>query len=71
MIIKDLKIKMADCKADNIFEDNVMKVQYVPLVREDIEDEEPLDKIIETEKEIQVGTNGIPVSECLTLMNLK
>lgn len=64
MIIKDLKIKMADCKPDSVFEDNVMKVQYVPLVRSEIGCEDIVEEesgSLENEKEIQVGTNGMPV----------
>lgn len=31
MIIKDLQIKLAECNENTSYEDNVMKVQYVPL----------------------------------------
>lgn len=68
VILKDLKIKMADCNPNHTFEDNVMKVQYVPIARavlnEDIEEEDTFyDENLETEKDVQVGTNGIPVSD--------
>nr|XP_023017824.1 ribonuclease Z, mitochondrial [Leptinotarsa decemlineata] len=33
VIIKDLKIHMAVCNEHNFFEDNVMRVEYVPIVR--------------------------------------
>ncbi|KAJ8941616.1 hypothetical protein NQ318_000322 [Aromia moschata] len=33
VVIRDLKIHMADCGENNVFEDNVMIVKYVPLVR--------------------------------------
>ncbi|KAG5890173.1 hypothetical protein JTB14_014340 [Gonioctena quinquepunctata] len=32
VVIRDLKIHMAECNEKHIFEDNVMKVEYVPLV---------------------------------------
>lgn len=59
---------MADCKPDYVFEDNVMKVRYVPIARgeldEEIEEEDTFfDANLETEKDVQVGTNGIPVSD--------
>lgn len=67
VILKDLKVKMADCKPEYAFEDNVMKVQYVPIARaevdEEIEEEDTfLDANLETEKDVQVGSNGVPVS---------
>ncbi|KAJ8979969.1 hypothetical protein NQ317_013717 [Molorchus minor] len=33
VVIKDLKIHMAECGVNNILEDNVMTVKYVPLLR--------------------------------------
>lgn len=34
-MIRDLKIHMAQCGEDNIFEDNVMTVKYVPIYRKE------------------------------------
>lgn len=58
---------MADCKPEFVFEDNVMRVQYVPITRTKVDEEEEeedsfFDTNTETEKDVQVGTNGIPVS---------
>lgn len=53
---------MADCKPDFIFEDNVMKVQYVPIARSEIGEENDDERKIDNEKDVQVGSNGIPVS---------
>ncbi|XP_018570801.1 ribonuclease Z, mitochondrial [Anoplophora glabripennis] len=33
VVIRDLKIHMADCSENNVFEDNVISVRYVPLTR--------------------------------------
>lgn len=33
VILKDLKICMADCKPENKFEDNVMSVRYIPITK--------------------------------------
>lgn len=57
VVIRDLKIKMADCSEHTVFEDNVMKVTYVPLIRS----EEVLPDIQEEDEEnsfgVQVGTS--------------
>lgn len=33
VVIRDLKIHMAECNGTTVFEDNVMSVRYVPLNR--------------------------------------
>lgn len=48
-----------------MFEDNVMRVQYVPLMRSEVSfngQTEALDE--ELSKEVQVGTNGVQVTNC-------
>lgn len=66
VIIRDLKIQMAECNETSQYEDNVMKVQYVPLTRsaisyiedDDMEEQDSDD----SSKEVQVGSNGMLVS---------
>lgn len=56
---------MAECDENSEYEDNIMKVQYVPLTRSAVL---PRDEEIEEQysddysKEVQVGSNGILVS---------
>lgn len=57
---------MADCSENSGFEDNVMKVQYVPLKKSAnsfSDDEEVVEPNSDnSSKEVQVGSNGILVS---------
>lgn len=65
VIIRDLKIKMADCNENTSYEDNTMTVQYVPLTKSTSlfnDDEEVEEQNLDlSSKEVQVGSNGMPV----------
>lgn len=39
VVLRDLRIKMADCSENTEFEDNVMKVKYVVLSKAKVLDE--------------------------------
>lgn len=65
MILRDLKIEMANCSASNVFEDNVMTVHYVPIVKTHVDES----VVIEYDT-VKQGNNGPPTQTANTAVDL-
>lgn len=50
VVLRDLQVKVADCKDGGMFEDNVMQVKYVYLTKDR--------QNVENSKQIQAGTSA-------------
>ncbi|XP_057654659.1 ribonuclease Z, mitochondrial isoform X1 [Diorhabda carinulata] len=59
VVLRDLKIHMAECTEENIFEDNVMMVKYVPLTRNAEDLDNHLLESSEEEPEVVLKNTGI------------
>lgn len=63
MVIKDLQIKKAECTEYDVFEDNVMTITYVPLVKSENIDtiKEVIDSEEDTfnEKSVQMSIDSV------------
>lgn len=60
IVLKDLTIKMAECLPEQIFEDNVMSVTYVPVTRKPKSEGNNLSK--ETQAVVSVSVNDASTS---------